>query len=242
MTVFANAGVGQGIAVANAGWTFSGPTAESFGEHVRRSVPSYEEGHQLIEKISDFFVRPESTVYEIGTSQGELLCRLAERHERHGDARWIGLDIEPDMVAQASARLAHIDNAVAETADIVSYEMDKADLILSYYSLQFVAPKHRQKVVDEIYDTLNWGGAFIWFEKIRGSDARFQDLFSLLYTDFKLEQHFTPDEIIAKSRSLKGVMEPFSSEANREMLRRAGFVDVMPVFRNLCFEGVLAVK
>ena len=34
-------------------------------------------------------------------------------------------------------------------------------------------------------------------------------MMSLMYNEFKLENNFNADEIIAKSRSLKGVMEPF---------------------------------
>lgn len=242
MEIVATAGVGQGIEAANAGWSFGGKTAESFGAHVRRSIPSYEEGHRLVAALSDFFVRPGSVVYELGTSVGELIEQLAHRHGRNRAARWIAVDVEPDMIAIARSRLARLDNVTVEAADVADYDLVKTDLVVSYYCLQFVAPKFRQEVVNRIYQSLNWGGAFIWFEKVRASDARFQDILTSLYTDFKVEQGFKPDEIIAKARSLKGVLEPFSSEGNRDILARAGFVDVNPVFRRLCFEGVLAIK
>ena len=48
------------------------------------------------------------------------------------------------------------------------------------------------------------------FEKIRANDARFQDIFSIIYNDFKLKNGYSPDEIINKTKSLKGVLEPFS--------------------------------
>jgi len=67
-------------------------------------------------------------------------------------------------------------------------------------------------------------------------------MYNLLYTDFKLDQGYVPDEIVAKRRSLKGILEPFSSSANRDVLRRAGFVDMTTIFKFLCFEGVLAIK
>ena len=41
------------------------------------------------------------------------------------------------------------------------------------------------------------------YEKVRGPDARFQDILSRLYDDYKLEQGYSTDEIISKSRSLK---------------------------------------
>ena len=73
---------------------------------------------------------------------------------------------------------------------------------------------------NKIFKELNWGGGFLFFEKVRAPDARFQDIMSLIYNDFKLDNKFTPKEIIAKSRSLKGVLEPFSSKANIELLKR----------------------
>lgn len=242
MEIVAAAGVGQGIEATNAGWSFGGKTAESFGAHVRRSIPAYEEGHRLVAALSDFFVRPGSVVYELGTSVGELIEQLAHRHGRNRAARWIAVDVEPDMIAIARSRLAGLDNVTVEAADVADYNLAKTDLVVSYYCLQFVAPMFRQEVVNRIYQSLNWGGAFIWFEKVRASDARFQDILTSLYTDFKIEQGFKPDEIIAKARSLKGVLEPFSSQGNRDILARAGFADINPVFRRLCFEGVLAIK
>ena len=83
---------------------------------------------------------------------------------------------------------------------------------------------------------------FLFFEKVRAPDARFQDMMSLIYNDYKLDQGYNAKEIIEKSRSLKGVMEPFSSKANFEMLKRAGFKDSMSVFKFVCFEGFLAIK
>ena len=62
------------------------------------------------------------------------------------------------------------------------------------------------------------------------------------YNEFKISQGFTSDEIIAKSRSLKGVLEPFSTTGNLDLIKRAGFKDVMTVFKYICFEGFLAIK
>jgi len=63
-----------------------------------------------------------------------------------------------------------------------------------------------------------------------------------LYTDYKLERGYSPTEIINKSRSLKGVLEPFSTAGNIDLLKRAGFKDIMPVMKYLCFEGFVAIK
>ena len=135
-----------------------------------------------------------------------------------------------------------ITNVDFECGDIINIKLKKSDFIVCYYTMQFIPTAVRQKVVDKIYKALNWGGAFIMFEKIRSQDARFQDIITSLYTSYKLKQGYTSDEIIGKSMSLKGVLEPFSTQGNIDMLKRSGFVDIITVQKYLSFEGFLAIK
>jgi tRNA (cmo5U34)-methyltransferase len=67
-------------------------------------------------------------------------------------------------------------------------------------------------------------------------------MMTAMYTDYKLAQGFEAGEIVTKARSLKGVLEPFASQANIDMMRRAGFQDIMTVVKYICFEGFLAIK
>jgi len=239
-----SANAGEGIAVANASWTFGSDTPKKFTEHVRRSVPFYEEGHELALQISDYFVQPNSVCYELGVSTGALIRKLAARHKP--TVKWVGIDLEPNMIEQAKHEIANsglgVDNVELLADDINLFPYQPADLIVSYYTVQFVEPRLRQELLNRIYQSLNWGGAFVMFEKVRGPDARFQDIATGIYTDYKLAQGYTPDEVVAKSRSLKGVLEPFSTQGNIDMLRRAGFADLTTIFKWVCFEGFLCIK
>ena len=69
-----------------------------------------------------------------------------------------------------------------------------------------------------------------------------QDIGSTIYTDFKLEQGYTPDEIIAKLRSLKGVLEPNLSSENQKILKKAGFKKIITIFNYIPFEGIMTIK
>jgi len=235
-------GVGQKIAADNAGWTFGNNVPDTFVDHIRQSVPLYESGHDLACQLSDFFVKDDSVVYEIGTSTGELIRKLAEHNARKSGARWVGMDVEPAMVAAAEKHCKDVPNISILHADARHLDMEKADLIVSYYTMQFVPPRYRQELFDKIYEALNWGGAFIMFEKVRGPDARFQDIITQLYNDFKLRNGFSSEEIVEKARSLKGVLEPFSTQGNLDLMARAGFKDVVTVQKYLAFEGFLAIK
>jgi len=235
---------GEGIVVGNASWTFGTDTPKYFNEHVKRSIPFYERGHELILEVSDFFMKPGSVCYELGVSTGALLHKLASRHQNA--VKCIGIDVEPDMIGRARSeiekKLEKPENLELVTDDICFFDYEPSDFIMSYYTIQFIHPKLRQDLINKIYQSLHWGGAFVLFEKVRGSDARFQDIFTSLYTDFKLKQGYRSDEIIAKSRSLKGVLEPFSTQGNIDLLKRAGFVDIITIFKYICFEGFLCIK
>ncbi len=233
--------VGEDIVADNASWTFGDSVPSGFTEHVKRSVPYYEDGHDIVCKLSDFFLKDGSICYELGVSTGSLIKKLSEHHKNR-NVRFVGIDLEEKMIEQAKKEIGDDKKIQVITGDINAYEYEPADLIVSYYTIQFVPPRLRQYLIDTIYKSLNWGGAFIMFEKVRACDARFQDIMTLLYSDYKLEQGYTSEEIIAKTRSLKGVLEPFSTQGNLDLLKRAGFVDYMTVMKHLCFEGFLAIK
>ena len=233
--------VGDSIEAGNANWSFAGEVSETFDSHVRRSVPMYTEGHDLVVKLSDFFLYNGALAYELGCSTGELTRKLAERN-RDKTTTIIGIDREVAMVEKAKAKCSDYANVRIYQADLLDFDFEPADLIVSYYTIQFVKPRFRQQLFDRIYQALNWGGGFLLFEKVRAPDARFQDIMSSVYVDFKLDQGFSEAEILQKSRSLKGVLEPFSTQGDIDLLSRAGFVDYMTVFKHICFEGFLAIK
>jgi tRNA (cmo5U34)-methyltransferase len=230
---------GDGIKAENARWKFHGEMVEQFERHIARSVPFYAEGHDLVVKLSDYFVKSDSLVYELGSSTGKLSHLMAQHHENK--ASFIGVEIEEDMVKKAQKSYYH-DRLSFLCEDINQMEFQKADLIVAYYTIQFIHPSQRQALIDKIYEALNWGGAFIMYEKVRANDARFQDICMGLYTEYKLDQGYTPEEIVSKAKSLKGVLEPFSTQGNIDMLKRAGFLDILSIQKYVNFEGFLAIK
>lgn len=240
--------VGDGIQAEVGGWNFDGEVPQNFDEHVAKSVPLYFEGHEVICNLSDFFVKTNSSVYELGCATGTLLIRLAEHHRHKKNTKFIGVDIEPKMIAQAQQKAQQLSSPHQSVDlefindDILHLEMEPADLIVCYYTIQFIRPSLRQNVIDKIYERLQWGGALLLFEKVRGADARFQDILTTLYQEYKLKQGYSAEDILSKNRSLKGVLEPFSTQGNLDLLHRAGFRDVNSIQKYLCFEGFLAIK
>lgn len=236
------ADVGDNINAERGAWTFSGDVYATFDQHVRRSVPFYETGHDLICKLSDFFMTNNSICYDLGASTGALTIKLANHNAHKTGTRFVGIDIEEKMVAEAKRKSQGLSNVEFTVNDVLLHEYEPADLIVAYYTVQFMHPSLRQNIFDLVYEKLKWGGAFIMFDKVRGPDARFQDILTGLYTDYKIEQGFDISEIVSKSKSLRGVLEPFSTQGNLDLLKRAGFVDYMTIMKYVCFEGFVAIK
>jgi tRNA (cmo5U34)-methyltransferase len=236
--------VGDGLDAKRASWNFKGDVAKHFDEHVSRSVPFYAEGHKLVCDLSDFFITQNSVCYELGCSTGELTVKLAKHNHSKPETKFIGIDIEPDMVnvANEKKKKARLKNVEFHAEDILQFDYKKSDMLVSYYTMQFVRPRVRQEIFNRVFESLNWGGAFILFEKVRGNDARFQDIMTSMYNEYKIAQGYSSEEILSKSRSLKGVLEPFSTQGNLDLLKRAGFVDITTIFKYVCFEGFLAIK
>ena len=221
-------------------WKFDKIVTKNFDSHVSNSVPFYKISHDMVIKLSDFFLKENSRMYDLGSTTGVLLNKI-EKKNKSKKLKLIGFDNSKPMVQQARKKNKN-KNISFNHLDLKKIKLKSCDMITSLYTVQFIEPKYRQKLFNEIYNSLNWGGAFVIFEKIRGNDARFQDILTFLYFDFKSEKGLKADEILNKEISLRSVMEPFTIQANVDYLKRAGFKDIMPICQYLCFKGFLAIK
>lgn len=234
---------GDNIKANISSWSFHGDTAKTFEAHISKSVPGYEEGQALIASYSDFFINlTPKRIYDLGCSTGNLLEKIEARHPNKS-LKYIGIDEVPKMIEIAKKR-KFIDSTKFnfECKDILSLDFKEASIITSYYTLQFILPSVRQDLVNKIYNSLAWGGAFFIFEKTRGSDGRFQDMNTHVYNEYKLRQGYNAEEIFSKTRSLAGVLEPFSDYGNYEMFKRAGFKDIEYIYTNISFKGWMCIK
>ena len=212
-------------------------------KHILKSVPNYNDWHQIICNLSDNFIEQNNTVFsEIGTSTGLLSRKLINHHKNIKKIKIYCYDIEPTMIKYAKKKSKKYKNLHYICKDVTKTKFKKSNCFISYYTIQFIPQKNRQKLINTIYDSLEWGGGFFLFEKIRGSDARFNDYFNETYSDFKEINGFTDQQIRNKTKSLRGVLDPFSSKGNEDMLKRAGFKDISSIAQWLNFKGWLAIK
>lgn len=222
-------------------WTFD-TVVDQFEAHIEKSVPNYRAGHELMCRYADFILRDDSLVYEIGCSTGALARRFLGWNQARPGLRYVGLDVSAQMVAHAAEAGVGDKRAEYVCDDAVTFEFEPCTAVVAYYSFQFIHPAYRQTVFDKIYKALEWGGALLLFEKVRAPDARFQDYAIQIYNDIKQDNGFSEEEIINKTQSLKGVLEPFSAEGNLGLMSRAGFSDISSIYKWVCFEAWVAIK
>ena len=235
---------GDKILTENANWSFKGSVVKKFDGHISKSVPLYETTHELYLNLSDFFLMDKSKIIDIGCSTGTFLNKIYLRHDKNKIDKKIyyqGYDNVKEMISFAKKK-NKLNRINFYNKDIEKINFSNSAIISSFYTIQFINPKKRQLIIDKIFKGLNWGGAFFMVEKVRGPDARFQDYLTHIYNDYKLAQGYSKEEIFSKSMSLKGILEPFSTKGNTDMLKRAGFKDIIIIFKYGCFEGYLAIK
>ncbi|MFL5783825.1 MAG: methyltransferase domain-containing protein [Bacteriovoracaceae bacterium] len=223
-----------------ASWHFNRENAGKFDDHVMRSIPWYHEGHELVLKFSEFFVKQDDVIYDLGCATGRLSTALAEYHNDK-NVTVIGLDESKDMIIEARKRDG-AENVTFINENILTHAYKPTNLMIAYYTVQFMAEAKRKEMLKKTFKHLNTGGAFLLFEKTRAETAVIDNMFSTLLTEFKLEQGQSADEIVAKLLSLKGVLEPSYSEEIVKMLKTVGFRHVERIFKLNSFEGFLAIK
>ena len=101
--------------------------------------------------------------------------------------------------------------------------------------------RDRLKVIENIYEGLNDGGAYIFAEKTICESANFQDMLTFNYYDYK-RKSFTTDDIMDKERTLRPMMKPNTWREIQNMVYDAGFEDIQPFWRNHMFVGAIAIK
>lgn len=208
------------------GWTFDEHVAGQFDEHVRKSIPLYDQIQSQVVNLSEWFLQTDGRdcVYDLGCATGTTIERLAERHGSDRAPRFVGIDLEAPMLDRARDRLCDYPNVEFFQADVASHmSFPDASLILSLFTMSFIRESERRALVERIYRDLRYGGAFIFVEKTRARSAQFQDIWNEEYWDFKADQGLTEAEILGKAKTLRGQLRPLTVEEYEELLADAGF-------------------
>jgi tRNA (cmo5U34)-methyltransferase len=234
--------VDDSISAVPGAWRFDAEVSSAFDAHVRKSVPFYEELQRMVVELSDYFVRDQSVIYDLGSSTGATMDLLASRHAAKENAQFIGIDLSEAMVQAARTRVKR-PNVHFMHKNVTQVEFaPPANFIISLYTLQFLTLAERRQLLTRINAGIVEGGALLLAEKTRAENSFFEDLWLELHWDFKRRQGLTPEQILEKANALRGVLNPLSTEENIDLLYQTGFSRVEIFFKWYNWTGFLALK
>jgi tRNA (cmo5U34)-methyltransferase len=225
-------------------FAFDATTVRVFDNMVSRSVPFYGEIQRMTAELSLEFAAPGSSVYDLGCSTGTTLMAL----ESHLDPSigFIGFDNAPDMIDRARQKLATFPSVRRRDIRLVDlhqpFAIENASVTIMLFTLQFVRPLHRDRVIRTIAEGTRKQGALILAEKVIEGDTLFNRVFIEKYYDMKRRHGYSDMEIARKREALENVLVPYRVEENRELLLECGFTKFQEFFRWYNFAGMIAVK
>ena len=218
---------------------------EGFDEHIEKSIRGYSHLIEDVVSLSRYFVEDETNVIDIGCSTGKMTKALIDYNLDHSqEAKYIGLEIAEGFEKDLEKRkkeLSYYDYVQFLSDDARWYEYSNCSLITSIFTLQFMPKTDRRELLQNIYNGLNEGGAFIFAEKTICENALVQDMITFNYYDYK-RKSFDTEDIMDKERTLRNIMKPNTWQDLELMISYAGFSTVQPFWRNHAFVGAIAIK
>lgn len=224
---------------------FDEGVARVFDDMLQRSVPFYAEIQRMTVELAQRFVQPGSAIVDLGCSIGTTLAALARGIE-DSSVRLVGLDNAAPMLARARARLEAegvMDRCRLEEVDLnEEFELGDASVVIMNWTLQFVRPLNRDRVMSTIYQGLRDRACLIVFEKVLSDEPLLNRMYIDVYHDFKRRNGYSDMDIAEKRERLENVLVPYRIEDNLQLLGRNGFKVKDVFFRWYNWAGFLAVK
>jgi len=220
---------------------FDEAVASVFDDMLSRSVPFYDEVRGLI--ISLILSRQEDNkkVLDLGSSTAKFLLDL--NNQTSSKMRLKGIDNSNAMLKRAKQKCqAFGANIELSYGDMLEYNYRDEDIVVANYTLQFIRPMQRVKLIDKISKALKDDGLFIFSEKVIFNDKVLDKELIDIYYNYKKEQGYSQYEISQKREALENVLIPYTIEENIQMCRDAGFKEITTIFQWANFVTFVAKK
>jgi len=224
-------------------FVFDEKVAQVFDDMIHRSVPGYTTIIATTASLAEKHHQPGTRIYDLGCSLGAASLAIAKRL---GDrpCEIVAVDSSRPMLDGLAQRLAKLGGGPVrrEHGDIRDCAVANASVVILNFTLQFIAPGDRDRLLRTVYDGMTEGGVLILSEKIVFDDPDLNALYIDLYHEFKQQMGYSELEISRKRAALEKVLLPESLAAHRARLATAGFAPVEQWFQCLNFASLLAFK
>ena len=235
---------GKGISsIEGTDWKFNKNVSNQFDKHVRQSIPHYEDIQRYICSLSEWFIKENSLIYDLGCSTGETAKNLLKKFPKK-KFKYIGYDVSSEMIKIARKKnKKNMKRALFKLGDINKINFKKnTNLFLSVLTFPFLNSVERINLYKKIFKSLNNGSALIFVDKIRSSNSFYEDIFNQTYFDFKIENRLTHTQVLNKSKSIRGSMQLFEVNEIEQFLKKVGFKKIEIFFKWFNFIGIIAIK
>jgi tRNA (cmo5U34)-methyltransferase len=236
-----------GSAARASDFEFNKEVADVFDDMLNRSVPYYREQQALMQQIARKFYVPGTCVYDLGCSTGVTLINMAKT--LGPNVHLIGYDYSKPMLEKAHANIAQaglseqIELRQGDFNDVLDkMELQNASVVTLCWTLQFVRPLWRDRLVKWINQGTVAGGALVCMEKVLTNSSDMNRYFIDFYYEYKSKNGYSPEEILRKREALENVLVPYRTDENFELFRRNGYSTVETCFQWFNFAGYLCVK
>ena len=225
-------------------WSFKSKNiANNFDDHVRQSVPLYDEVQRMVVEIAEYFVRDDDLIVDLGVSTGTTIKNIKDNITRKNILS-VGIDESQEMLDIAKTRLGDTKLVLHNLNEGMASLPFNNNISLSIllFTLQFIKVEKREMLLRQLYQNTREGGAVVLVEKVLGNDAHFNEMMIDLYHDMKIRNGLNAIDNQVKSKSLRGIMSPVTLDDNERLLHTAGFNRVDTFFKWYNFVGFIAIK
>lgn len=228
-------------------WEFDEEVADCFENMLERSIPDYENMRKLCVNMCDSLILKDKSLFyllDLGCSDGLNMKEFTYKYGARGNYTLV--DCSKPMLEKCRSKYHnYIGNDLMKVLEMdlrKHFPVGMYDVILSVLTLLFIPIQYRQQIVQKIYNNLRPLGVFILVEKVLGNSASIDDALVENYYKMKHENGYSYEQIERKKLSLEGVQVPVTSNWNIDLLKQAGFKQIDVFWRNLNFEGYVAIK
>ena len=219
-------------------FAFNDQVAAVFDDMIQRSIPLYGEIIQRQAELIPVFYQEGSRIYDLGCSTGNVGVAACETMGKT-PFRMIAVDNSDAMLAIYDERrraLAAGDQIELVNDDITRMAIENASIVIINFTLQFLSPTDRDRLIERVYRSLRPGGLLLFSEKIVHADEEVGALQQDFYYRFKRENGYSDLAIAQKREALEKVLIPETVADHRQRVTAAGFKepDIWLKWFNFC--------
>ncbi|MYJ74654.1 MAG: carboxy-S-adenosyl-L-methionine synthase CmoA [Gammaproteobacteria bacterium] len=215
-------------------FAFDKAVADVFPDMIRRSVPGYETVVAVTGLLAARHLETGGRCYDLGCSLGASTLAVLRAL---GTTRCeiLAVDSSAAMLDEARRRPEFDDRVAWVEADVREVEVDRAQVVILNYVLQFLPPEDRLPLLRRIRAGLESGGLLIVSEKLAAGEY-----FDGLHLDFKRTNGYSELEISQKRAALENVMRIDTEDTHLARFRTAGYRTARVWFRCLNWASFVA--